>query len=57
MQNEDLIKICKKIQIDTNFQYNPDAFYKEKMTFLAKNCENILDIGKGSRDWFKISKY
>ncbi|MHA1798399.1 MAG: class I SAM-dependent methyltransferase [Candidatus Helarchaeota archaeon] len=54
MENKDLIDICKRIKIDTMYQYSSDEFYKKKMNFLARKCKKVLDIGKGSRNWFKL---
>lgn len=48
--------ICRYVKIDINYQYNQEALYESKLYFLMKNCNNILDIGRGSNKWFKIFK-
>ncbi|MHA1270838.1 MAG: class I SAM-dependent methyltransferase [Candidatus Helarchaeota archaeon] len=54
MNKNDLIKICKKVKINTKYQYDLESLYNLKMNFLKHQCEKILDVGKGSRKWFKI---
>jgi len=52
LQIEELRKICRKIKINTNYQYDTDVLIRRKMVFLAQNAKKILDIGKSSREWY-----
>ena len=55
-KNLDLIKIISETNIDTNYLYENDKFLDEKIGFIAKNCSNVLDVGKCTRSRFSLFK-
>lgn len=52
--NDELIKIIKETEVDTSYAYESDRFLDERIGFLSSNCEHVLDVGKCSRDRFKL---
>jgi SAM-dependent methyltransferase len=52
--NQRLIDIITRTQIDPSFAYRGEELADLKLQFLADHCEKVLDIGKSSRDRFRL---
>jgi len=49
-----LRQIIYRAQIDRSYTYNDSGLIEDRITYLASHCENVLDVGKSSRQFYEL---
>ena len=55
-KNNELLCIIKRTKIVTDYAYNINTIMEEKYIELARESKKVLDIGKSSRNFYKLFK-
>ena len=53
-KNNRLIQMIRKAEICWDYIYRTDVLQKEKIGFLARKCEKVIDFGKSSREHYAL---
>lgn len=53
-KNQKLKAIIERTRIDASYMYASDRLAEEKIQFLAQHCQQVLDVGKSSRQRFAL---